>query len=116
AQEAEGQVQRNHYFALIDEVDSVLIDEARTPLIISGPVTVRQDQQFDQYKGTIQQLYRKQTQLCNDLATEAKKELDAGNVDEAGRIYYKLKLGMPRNRALLRANENPEVRRAQEKA
>ena len=116
AQEAESQVQRNHYFALIDEVDSVLIDEARTPLIISGPVTVRQDQQFDQYKGTIQQLYRKQTQLCNDLATEAKKELDAGNVDEAGRIYYKVKLGMPRNRALLRANENPEVRRAQEKA
>jgi len=116
AQEAEGQVQRNHYYALIDEVDSVLVDEARTPLIISGPVTVRQDQQFDQYKGAIQQIYRKQTQLCNDLAQEAKKELDAGNLDEAGRIYYKVKLGMPRNRALLRANENTEVRRAQEKA
>lgn len=116
AQEAESQVQRNHYYALIDEVDSVLVDEARTPLIISGPVTVRQDQQFDQYKGTIQQLYRKQTQLCNDLAQEAKKQLDAGDLDEAGRTYYKVKLGMPRNRALLRANENPEVRRAQEKA
>ena len=116
AQDAEQQVQRNHYFALIDEVDSVLVDEARTPLIISGPVTVRQDQQFDQYKGAIQNLYRKQTNLCNDLAQQAKKELEAGNLSEAGTIYYKVKLGMPRNRALLRAMEDAEVRRAMEKA
>ncbi|NLT69412.1 MAG: preprotein translocase subunit SecA, partial [Verrucomicrobiaceae bacterium] len=115
AQAADHQVQRNHYFALIDEVDSVLIDEARTPLIISGPVTVRQDQQFDLYKSAIQNLHRKQTQLCNDLAQEAKKALDAGDATEAGLLYYKVKLGMPRNRALLRAMENPEVRRAIEK-
>ncbi|MEX2580030.1 MAG: preprotein translocase subunit SecA [Verrucomicrobiales bacterium] len=116
AQEAGQQVQRNHYFALIDEVDSVLVDEARTPLIISGPVTVRQDQQFDRYKADVQSLYRKQTQLCNDLAQEAKREFEAGNLPEAGTIYYKIKLGMPRNRALLRAMENAEVRRALEKA
>ncbi|MAS91928.1 MAG: preprotein translocase subunit SecA [Verrucomicrobiales bacterium] len=116
AQRAEDQVQRNHYFALIDEVDSVLVDEARTPLIISGPVTVRQDQQFDQYKGTIQQLYRKQTQLLNDLAQEAKREMEAGNMEDAGRIFYKVKLGMPRNRALMRAMEDAEARRAMEKA
>lgn len=116
AQRAEDQVQRNHYYALIDEVDSVLVDEARTPLIISGPVTVRQDQQFDQYKGAIQQLYRKQTQLCNDLAQEAKKELDAGNLEEAGTLFYKVKLGMPRNRALMRAMENADARRSMEKA
>ncbi len=116
AQEAEQQVQRNHYFALIDEVDSVLIDEARTPLIISGPVTVRQDQQFDLYKNQIRDLYRKQTQLCNDLAAEAKRLLDEGNTTEAGNAYYKIKLGMPRNRALMRAMENTEVRRALEKA
>ncbi len=115
AQEAAQQVQRNHYFALIDEVDSVLVDEARTPLIISGPVTVRQDQQFDLYKTAIQNLHRKQTQLCNDLAQEAKKALDAGNATEAGTLYYKVKLGMPRNRALLRAMENTDVRRAIEK-
>lgn len=115
AQEAEQQVQRNHYFALIDEVDSVLVDEARTPLIISGPVTVRQDQQFDLYKSAIQNLHRKQTQLCNDLAQEAKKALDAGDAAEAGTLYYKVKLGMPRNRALLRAMENTDVRRAIEK-
>jgi len=116
AQDAGQQVQRNHYFALIDEVDSVLVDEARTPLIISGPVTVRQDQQFDLYKAQIRDLYRKQTQLCNDLAAEAKKLLDAGETTEAGNLYYKIKLGMPRNRALLRAMENTEVRRALEKA
>ena len=116
AQNAEDQVQRNHYFALIDEVDSVLVDEARTPLIISGPVTQRQDQQFDTYKGAIQNLYRRQTKLVNDLAQEAKKEMEAGNVAEAGEIYYKVKLGMPRNRALLRAMEDAEVRRAIEKA
>ena len=116
AQEAEQQVQRNHYFALIDEVDSVLVDEARTPLIISGPVTVRQDQQFDLYKAPIQNLHRKQTQLCNDLAQEAKKALDAGDTAEAGTLYYKVKLGMPRNRALLRAMENADVRRAIEKS
>lgn len=115
AQEAEQQVQRNHYFALIDEVDSVLVDEARTPLIISGPVTVRQDQQFDLYKAAIQNLHRKQTQLCNDLAQEAKKALDGGDATEAGTLYYKVKLGMPRNRALLRAMENTDVRRAIEK-
>ena len=116
AQGAEHQVQRNHYFALIDEVDSVLIDEARTPLIISGPVTVRQDQQFDLFKNQIRELYRKQTQLCNDLATEAKKLLEDGNTTEAGNAFYKIKLGMPRNRAFMRAMENTEVRRAVEKA
>jgi len=116
AQRAEDQVQRNHYFALIDEVDSVLIDEARTPLIISGPVTARQDQQFDTYKATIQNLYRKQTQHCNDLAKEANQEFEAGNVEQAGVLFYKVKLGMPRNRGLLRAMEDAEKRRAIEKA
>ena len=115
-QEASQQVQRNHYFALIDEVDSVLVDEARTPLIISGPVTVRQDQQFDNYKGQIQNLFRKQTALCNDLAQEAKKEFEAGNTAEAGTMFFKLKLGMPRNRALMRSMESAEIRRAMEKA
>ncbi len=116
AQSAGDQVQRNHYFSLIDEVDSVLVDEARTPLIISGPVTVRQDQQFDEFKGQIQNLYRKQTQLCNDLAQEAKRAFDAEDIGEAGEMYYKIKLGMPRNRALLRAMEDAEVRRSMEKS
>lgn len=117
ADRKEAQVQRHHYFSLIDEVDSVLIDEARTPLIISGPVAKREeDQNFDRYKIQIQNLYRKQTNLCNDLAQEAKKLLEEGKEAEAGETFYKLKFGMPRNRALLRAMENPEVRRLVEKA
>ncbi len=116
AQDADQQVQRNHYFSLIDEVDSILIDEARTPLIISGPVTVKQDQQFDTYKAQIRDLYRKQTQLCNDLAAEAKRLFDDGNHAEGGIVYYKIKMGMPRNRALMRAMENADVRRSIEKA
>ncbi len=116
AQSREDQVQRNHYFALIDEVDSVLVDEARTPLIISGPVVARQDQQFDRYKSHIQNLYRKQTNLCNQLAQDAKAMYEKGDLEEAGTAYYKVKLGMPRNRALMRAMENAEVRRIIEKA
>jgi len=117
ADRKENQVQRHHFFALIDEVDSVLIDEARTPLIISGPVAKREeDQLFDRYKPQIQSIHRKQTQLCNDLAQEAKKALEGGDEVEAGRLYYKLKLGMPRNRALMRAMEDPAVRRLVEKS
>lgn len=116
AQESEHQVQRNHYFSLIDEVDSVLVDEARTPLIISGPVTVRQDQQFDLYKSDIEKLTRKQTNLCAELIKEAKKTFDAGDHAEAGTLFFKAKMGMPRNPALMRAMEDAEVRRAMEKA
>ncbi|MBL9152661.1 MAG: preprotein translocase subunit SecA [Verrucomicrobiales bacterium] len=111
AQRKGEQVQRGHYFALIDEVDSILIDEARTPLIISGPVVARQEQQYDNYKGKIEQIFRKQTQLCNQLATDARKLLDEGKPEEAGTAFFKVKLGQPRNRALMRAMEDPEVRR-----
>jgi preprotein translocase subunit SecA len=111
AQRKGEQVQRGHYFALIDEVDSILIDEARTPLIISGPVVARQEQQYDLYKAKIEQLFRKQTQLCNQLASDAKKMLDDGDAQNAGTAFFKIKLAQPRNRALLRAMEEPEVRR-----
>ncbi len=111
AQRKGEQVQRGHYYSLIDEVDSILIDEARTPLIISGPVVARREQQYDTYKPKIDQLARKQTQLCNQLATDARKLLDEGNTVEAGEAFFKIKLGQPRNRALMRAMEDPEVRR-----
>ena len=116
AQNRDEQVQRTHYFALIDEADSVLIDEARTPLIISGPVIQRGEQQFDRYKSSIQSLYRKQTSLCNQLAAEAKKCVANEELIEAGNIYYKIKLGQPRNRALMRAMEDPDIRRIIDKA
>ncbi|MEM7384684.1 MAG: DEAD/DEAH box helicase, partial [Verrucomicrobiota bacterium] len=115
AQSTELQVQRGHYFAIIDEVDSVLIDEARTPLIISGPVTVS-THQFDRFKPLVEQLVRKQNVLCNELIAEAKKALDADDLDVAGRILFKVKLGMPRNRGLMRMMEEPEIRRLIDKS
>lgn len=110
------QVQRTHYFCLIDEADSVLIDEARTPLIISGPVIQRGEQLFDRYKNGIQSIFKKQTSHCNQLASEAKKLVEDGDLEEAGKVFYKIKLGQPRNRALMRAMEDPEIRKLIDKA
>ena len=68
-------VQRKHYFAIVDEVDSVLIDDARTPLIISGPVPKGDRHEFDQLKPKVSSLYLKQKQLLSNVLIEAKKEL-----------------------------------------
>jgi preprotein translocase subunit SecA len=109
------QVQRSHYFAIVDEVDSILIDEARTPLIISGPSTISTNQ-YDRFKPLVEQLVRKQTMLCNRLSTEAKEAYEAGRKDEAGRALFKLKLGQPRNKGLSRMMEDPELRKLIDKA
>jgi preprotein translocase subunit SecA len=109
------QVQRAHYLAIIDEVDSILIDEARTPLIISGPSS-HTSHQYDKYKPLVEQLVRRQTTLCNEIATEAKQLLEAGDVDGAGRLLFKLKLGQPRNRQLMRFMQEPDMRRLLEKS
>ncbi|MBJ7284419.1 MAG: preprotein translocase subunit SecA, partial [Akkermansiaceae bacterium] len=111
----EEQVQRGHYLAIIDEVDSILIDEARTPLIISGPST-QSSHQFDKYKPLVDQLVKKQTELCNNLAAEAKQLLESSDSVAAGRALFKVKLGQPRNRQLMRFMEDPEMRRLLEKA
>ena len=111
----EQQVQRGHYYAIVDEVDSILIDEARTPLIISGPATVS-THHYDKFKPLVEQLIRKQTMFCNRLVSEAKEEQEAGRMAEAGLKLLKVKFGQPRNKGLLRAMEEPEVRRAVEKA
>lgn len=116
ASHARDQVQRGHYFSIIDEVDSILIDEARTPLIISGPSVVNNVQQYDKYKPMIESLVKRQNTLCTELANEAKKAFDAGDQEHGGRTLYKLKLGQPRNRQLLRMMEDPEIRRSVEKA
>ena len=109
------QVQRGHYMAIIDEVDSILIDEARTPLIISGPTT-QSTHQYDKYKPAVEKLVKRQTALCNETAAEVKKQFEAGDKDAAGRAMFKLKLGQPRNRQLMRYMEEPEMRRLLEKA
>lgn len=111
----EQQVQRGHAFAIVDEVDSILIDEARTPLIISGPATVS-THQYDRFKPLIEQLVRKQSMLCTRLITEVKEHLDKGNTELAGRALFKVKLGEPRNKGLLRLMEEPEMRKLIDKS
>ena len=111
----EQQVQRGYNYAIVDEVDSILIDEARTPLIISGPATVS-THQYDKWKPLVEQLVRKQNMLCNRLASEAKELFEQGKMEEGGLALFKVKLGQPRNKPLLRMMEDPEKRRAMDKA
>ena len=114
AQSTEEQVQRGYWFAIVDEVDSVLIDEARTPLIISGPVTV-DTHQYDKFKPYVEKLVRQQGTLLNQIASEAKEQVEKKDWEGLGRSLFKLKLGQPRHRALMRMSEEPEYRRALEK-
>jgi preprotein translocase subunit SecA len=111
----EQQVQRGYYYAIVDEVDSILIDEARTPLIISGPTTIS-THQYDKWKPLIEQLVRKQNMLCNRLASEAIDKFEQGDTETGGRLMFRVKLGQPRNKQLLRMMEDPEKRRAVDKA
>jgi len=125
ATSAETQVQRGHWYAIVDEVDSILIDEARTPLIISGPSTVT-SHQYDKYKPQVAELVRAQTMLCNRLVSQAKELLDRANsttagdrsdlLAEAGRLLYQVKMGMPKNKQLLKMLEDPEVRKLLDEA
>src|SRR5438876_5807845 len=111
----EQQVQRGYHFAIVDEVDSILIDEARTPLIISGPATIS-THQYDKWKPLIEQLVRKQNMLCNRVASEAIERFEQGDVETGGRLMFKVKLGQPRNKQFLRMMEDPDKRRAVDKA
>jgi preprotein translocase subunit SecA len=106
----EDRVQRDHNFAIIDEVDSVLIDEARTPLIISGPVGQAQDQQaYKRYNAQVASLVRKQTAIVSELVGEAevalqKMEDDAEEVSEfqTGKLLLAAQRGAPKNRRLMK--------------
>ena len=106
-------VQNGHNFAIIDEVDSILIDEARTPLIISGPAA-QSSHQFDQLKPQIEVLVRKQRDLCNDIARAAKEAYDAGDRDTAMENLYKLYHGMPKHKQFLHLVEDPAIRKLHE--
>ncbi|HEY0791578.1 MAG TPA: preprotein translocase subunit SecA [Chthoniobacterales bacterium] len=109
------QVQRGYFFAIVDEVDSILIDEARTPLIISGPATVS-SHQYDKFKPLVEQLVKRQTMACNRLIGDARETLEKKDLELGGRLLFKVKLGQPRNKGLLRAMEDPENRKAMDKA
>jgi preprotein translocase subunit SecA len=116
----EDQVQRDHYFCIIDEVDSILVDEARTPLIISGPMQDDNPLPFGEIKPSIQQLVAKQQAYCNQLVAEAKEVLEQDGVDDDAKYaatakLFQVKLGMPKNKQFHRLNEVPALRRAIDK-
>src|SRR6266513_1395331 len=94
--------QRPHTFAIVDEVDSVLIDEARTPLIISGPVGNESDAEYALHNAAVARLVRKQTDLVNALVAAGEKAFEAGDNDEAALNFYKAQLGGPKNKRLLK--------------
>jgi preprotein translocase subunit SecA len=96
-------VQREHAYAIIDEVDSILIDEARTPLIISGPVGNESDEKYAQFSRQVAELVRKQTGVVNTLLSEAEKLLeDPKTRNDAALKLYQARLGMPKNKRLLK--------------
>src|SRR5437870_5002606 len=99
----EQRTQRAHAYAIIDEVDSILIDEARTPLIISGPVGSESDEKYAQFNAQVVQLVRKQTAVTNDLVAKAEPLLGNEKTAYDGAVLlYQAQLGMPKNKKLLK--------------
>ena len=120
ASNREEQVQRGHYFAIVDEVDSILIDEARTPLIISGPAVVSVEHRYVEWKPAVERLVRNQSDLCGRFLREAEELLKQLNPADGSAVkgasdlevqvaslLYKVKLGQPKSGALLRLFEDP---------
>ncbi|HEX2693100.1 MAG TPA: preprotein translocase subunit SecA, partial [Gemmatimonadaceae bacterium] len=101
-QSLEQRVQRSHVYAIVDEVDSVLIDEARTPLIISGPVGNETDAEYAVHNAAVARLVRKQTDLVNALVAAGEKAFEAGDNDTAALNLYKAQLGGPKNKRLIK--------------
>jgi preprotein translocase subunit SecA len=106
----EQRVQRGHTYAIVDEVDSVLIDEARTPLIISGPVGNEGDAAYAEYNAQVERIVRRQTELANDLVAQGEKALEAGDEATAMMALYKARLGAPKNKRLMKAMQEPGVK------
>ncbi|HAU59808.1 MAG TPA: preprotein translocase subunit SecA, partial [Opitutae bacterium] len=114
------QVQRDHYFCIIDEADSILVDEARTPLIISGPMREDHPLPFTEMKPLVMKVFDAQLKHCNQLADEAKKafaqeDLEEEQADEATAKLFQVKKGMPTHRQFLRMMENAQIRKRFEK-
>ncbi|NNF12651.1 MAG: preprotein translocase subunit SecA [Gemmatimonadetes bacterium] len=95
-------VQREHSYAIIDEIDSILIDEARTPLIISGPVGRDTSTPFKQFNPLVASLYKKQLRITNELVSAAEAHLEAGEEFEAGEKLLAVKRGTPKHRKLMK--------------
>jgi preprotein translocase subunit SecA len=106
----EDQVQRDYWFCIVDEIDSILVDEARTPLIISGPAPIEREQPFTKLKPPVDKLVNDQMRLCNKIISEAKELLEkVGATDDdkalAAHKMLQVKMGHPKNKQLLRLME-----------
>ena len=108
-------VQRKHHFAIVDEVDSVLIDDARTPLIISGPVPRGEDQQFVEFKPLVERLYNAQKTLVTNLLSEAKKLIAAGNEKDGGILLFRAYKGYPKYKPLIKFLSEPGMKQLLQK-
>src|SRR5687767_3540784 len=108
-------VQRGHVYAIVDEVDSVLIDEARTPLIISGPVGNESDAEYAMHNAAVARLVKKQSDLANTLVAEGEKAFEAGDTDTAALKLYQAQLGSPKNKRLLKVLQETGVKQLVQK-
>ncbi|AKJ63634.1 preprotein translocase subunit SecA [Kiritimatiella glycovorans] len=102
---------RGHHYAIIDEIDSILIDEARTPLIISGPAPHSSGQQYQQLNPAVARLVRRQRELCTRLLKEARSLLEKGDDETAQLKLYQVRCGMPKNKQLLHIMEDARARK-----
>jgi preprotein translocase subunit SecA len=119
------QVQRDHWYCIVDEIDSILVDEARTPLIISGPAPIEREQPYTRLRPGVEQLVNDQTRLCNRIAGEAREGLEKAAelgprereepTENAMRKLLQVKMGNPKNKQLMRLMENPEWRKRLDK-
>ncbi|HEX3797107.1 MAG TPA: preprotein translocase subunit SecA [Verrucomicrobiae bacterium] len=122
----EDQVQRGHYFAIVDEVDSILIDEARTPLIISGPAVVQVNNQYGEFKPVVESVVFAQQKLCGRFLKEAEELLvklrandksSSENLErQIGLLLYRVKLGQPTSLELMKILEEPSNQRLMQDA
>ncbi|HEX3007343.1 MAG TPA: DEAD/DEAH box helicase, partial [Bacteroidales bacterium] len=95
-------VQRKHHYAIVDEVDSVLIDDARTPLIISGPVPKGDNQLFDELKPRVEVLFNEQRKLVTQILADAKNLISKGDTENGGKLLLRAFKGLPKNKALIK--------------
>ncbi len=113
AMRPEDLVQRKHYYAIVDEVDSVLIDDARTPLIISGPVARGDDQMYEQYQPLVEQLVNVQRTFASKLLAEAKKLISSENPEDQEQgnlLLFRSYKALPKNKALIKYLSEPGIK------
>ena len=104
-------MQREHHFAIVDEVDSILIDEARTPLIISGPVQETTSHRYEEMRPNVEKLVRAQTKVVSEILKRAEEELETGDEYQAGILLLQVQRGMPKNGRLMKLLQQEGIKR-----